>query len=163
MNKMKMPTKFLSILAVASLALFLGNCGDDSTSEAPEKTEFNKLKGTWNRVSVSLSTITGDPTQIDSDFSLTIGGSYNSNSPEGPYTYSVSGTSAPSPWPASGTWTFAAEPDKNEGLLLRDDGVVMSYTLNNGQLTIKFTCTTCDYAGAARTSQVSGNWEFVLD
>lgn len=160
---MKNITKSLSLLSVALVAMLFVNCGGGSGEAAPEKVELKKLAKQWSFSSASLTGVTGTPTQISTNFKLTISGTYDSDSPSGPYDFSVTGTSEPSPWPASGTWTFAGEPAKNSGSLLRSDGVGMVYSINSsGQLTLTFTCTDCNYDGA-RTSQVNGTWTFVLN
>lgn len=160
---MKFLTRTLSLITVASLVLFFANCGGDGGGgSAKEKTQLKKLSGTWEIVSADLD---GDDRTADfTNFTLTIGGTFNSDTPEGPYTFSVSGSRPdPSPWPASGTWTFA-NISGNEGNLLRDDDVPMHYRIaSDGQLTLEVECAACDYDGAARTTEVNGPWTFVLD
>lgn len=159
---MKFLTRTLSLVTVASLALFFANCGGDGGGgSAKEKTQLKKLSKTWEIVSADLD---GDDRTADfTGFTLTLSGTYDSDSPEGPYNYSVSGNRPdPSPWPASGTWTFASISG-NEGNLLRDDDVPMHYKISsNGQLTLNVECTACSYEGA-KTSEVNGTWTFVFD
>lgn len=160
---MKFLTRTLSLITVASLVLFFANCGGDGGGgSAKEKTQLKKLSGTWEIVSADLD---GDDRTADfTNFTLTIGGTFNSDTPEGPYTFSVSGSRPdPSPWPASGTWTFA-NISGNEGNLLReDDDVPIHYKIaSNGQLTLNVECAACDYDGA-RATEVNGTWTFVLD
>lgn len=160
---MKFLTRTLSLITVASLVLFFANCGGDGGGgSAKEKTQLKKLSGIWEIVSADLD---GDDRTADfTNFTLTIGGTFNSDTPEGPYTFSLSGSRPdPSPWPASGTWTFA-NISGNEGNLLReDDDVPMHYRIaSNGQLTLEVECAACDYDGA-RTTEVNGTWTFVLD
>lgn len=159
---MKFLTRTLSLITVASLVLFFANCGGDGGGgSAKEKTQLKKLSGIWEIVSADLD---GDDRTADfTNFTLTIGGTFNSDTPEGPYTFSVSGSRPdPSPWPASGTWTFA-NISGNEGNLLRDDDVPMHYRIaSNGQLTLEVECAACDYDGA-RATEVNGPWTFVLD
>lgn len=160
---MKFLTRTLSLITVASLVLFFANCGGDGGGgSAKEKTQLKKLSGIWEIVSADLD---GDDRTADfTNFTLTIGGTFNSDTPEGPYTFSVSGSRPdPSPWPASGTWTFA-NISGNEGNLLReDDDVPIHYKIaSNGQLTLNVECAACDYDGA-RTTEVNGTWTFVLD
>jgi hypothetical protein len=160
---MKNITKSISLLSLALLAMVLINCGGGGSEAAPEKVELKKLSKQWSFVSASLTGVAGTPEQITTSFKLTITGTYDSDSPSGPYNFSVTGTNDPSPWPSTGTWTFAGEPAKNSGSLLRNDGVGMVYSINSsGQLTLTFTCTECDYEGA-RTNQVNGTWTFVLN
>lgn len=155
---MKNIRKSISILSIVLLAMVLINCGGGGGEAAPEKVELKKLSKTWNFVSASLTGVTGTPPQISPSFTLKIEGTYTSDSPSGPYNYTVTGTSDPSPWPASGTWSFAGEPAKNSGSILRDDGAGIVYSINSaGQLTLTFT-----YSNA-RVSQVEGQWTFILD
>jgi hypothetical protein len=166
--KMKITSKTLSLVALISAALIVWNCGGDDSKTPVEKVQLDKLSKTWNLVS---ATINGSPSgQIDPDFTLTITGTYNKNSPEGPYTFNASGTQTPSPWPQSGKWFFGPDP---KAMLLRDENVnstldtvgdlAMTYNINsNGQLTIQFHCDECDYDGA-RTNNVNGSWVFILD
>jgi len=160
--KMKLLIRTLSLLAIASLTLFFANCGgDDGDPKSEEEVQLDKLKGTWEVVSAELE---GNPgAQIDTDFTLTISGTFDSDSPEGPYSFSVTGTQAPSPWPPSGTWEFGGDP-KTQIVRLNDNmGIVYSIDSGSGNLTLLFSCPTggCQFAGA-RTKEVEGDWEFVL-
>jgi len=158
--KMKLLTRTLSLLTIASLTLFFANCGGGGGEKAPEEVQLGKLSKTWVLGTATLDDMAS--TQIGSDFALTISGSFNSGSPDGPYNYSVTGTSTPSPWPASGTWTFDSISGDG-GQIIREDGIGITYLIgSDGRLTLTFTCLICDYAGA-RTSDISGNWEFILD
>ncbi|MDH4057505.1 MAG: hypothetical protein OEU76_02015, partial [Cyclobacteriaceae bacterium] len=99
------------------------------------------------------------------NFKLTISGTFNTSNPEGPYNFSVSGSRpTPSPWPASGSWTFTNIGTGDTGSLLRNDGVPMVYTISSGgQLTISdLICTSCNYPGA-KTEQVNGTWVFTFN
>lgn len=166
---MKLLARTLSLLAIASLTLFFSNCGKGGGETAPEKVALGKLSKTWNIVSADRSGTPADETADFTNFDLTISGTFNSGSPEGPYDYDVSGGQPVlSPWPqgvagTSGTWTFAGIPEKNEGLIGRNDDVAMYYILSsNGQLTLTFNL---PIGGGyqARTSQVEGDWTFVFD
>jgi hypothetical protein len=162
---MKLLTRSLSLLTVASLVLFFASCGGDGGEKATkEKAQLKKLSKTWELVSVTLEDVVGQPEQIGDDFTLTIGGSYDSESPEGPYTYAVSDTDAPSPWKATGTWEFVSIGSNDSGTILRDDDVTMTYTINsNGQLTLMFNFDGDGHSGTGRKMEVSGNWTFVLE
>lgn len=164
---MKFLTRTLALSTLASIALFFANCGGDGGGgSAKEKAQLKKLSKTWEIVSADLD---GDDRTADfTDFTLTISGEYNSDNPEGPYDYDVTGSRPdPSPWPGAsdgngGTWTFA-NISGNEGNLLRDDSVPMHYKIgSNGQLTLNVECAACNYEGA-RTTEVNGKWTFVFD
>lgn len=162
---MKVLTRSLSLLTLASVVLFFANCGGDGGEKTTkEKAQLKKLSKTWNLVSVSLESDT-EPDQIGSNFKLTIGGSYDSDSPEGPYTYAVSDTESPSPWKPSGTWEFVSIGSGDSGTILRDDGVTMTYSINsNGQLTLMFNFDDDEgHPGSGKKMEVSGDWTFVLN
>jgi hypothetical protein len=158
------------MLALSVLAMAFVQCGDDDKETPIEKEQLDKLSQTWNIVSADLDGT--DRTGDFSGFSLTISGSFSSDSPEGPYDFSVSGSRpTPSPWPASGNWFFGADP---ESQIIRDeddngnvDGtdLGMNYIIaSNGQLTITFDCPDggCQFAGS-RVKLVEGAWTFVFD
>lgn len=162
---MKVLTRTLSLLTIASLALFFANCGGDGGGDATkEQVQLGKLTKTWNIQSADLD---GSPRTPDFiNFKLTIGGTYNSSTPNGPYNFSVQGSRPdPSPWPASGTWTFSSIVSSgDEGNLIRDDGVVMHYIIqSNGHLILEVDCEDCDYAGAARVASADGLWTFTFN
>lgn len=157
---MKLLTRTLSLL-IASTTLFLANCGSDGGEKKPEQVQLGKLSGTWV---LGTATLDGEASeQIESGFALTIGGDFNSDTPEGPYTYSVTGTTTPSPWPASGTWVFSSTSGDG-GLIIRElDGTGITYSIgSDGKLTLAFNYSGDGFEGA-RTSQVSGDWIFILD
>lgn len=160
---MKTFSRFASLLILTGVIIVFTNCGGDDPPPPPEKGQLEKLSKTWNIVSASLD---GNNRTADfTSFKLTISGTFNSTSPEGPYQFSVSGSRPnPSPWPANGTWTFTNVGTGDTGSLLRNDGVPMIYTIaSNGQLTISdLICTNCNYPGG-RTEQVNGNWTFVFN
>jgi hypothetical protein len=171
--KMKLLARTLSLLIIASLTLFFANCGGDGGGSTPEeKVQLGKLKGTWEISTATLTMgSTVDRTGDFTGFTLQISGDFDSDSPEGPYSYQVGGTRpTPSPWPASGKWFFGDDPktllvrdeDNDNQLDTNGDDLAMFYSINSSNvLTISFTCESCDYAGS-RTAQVDGLWEFVL-
>ncbi len=162
---MKVLARTVSLVVLVSAVVLMSNCGGDDPEKSAQEIQLGKLSKTWNIVSASLggANRTGDFT----NFKLTITGTFNSNAPNGPYNFSVSGARpTPSPWPANGTWSFVNIGTGDSGSLVRNDGVPMVYTINSsGQLTISdLICTSCDYAGAAgRTEAVNGNWTFVFN
>lgn len=165
---MKLFTRTLSLLSIASLALLFANCGGGGGEANPEKVQFGKLKKTWNIVDAELTMGTTTNRLADfAGFTLTISGDYDPDAGEGdfPYQFSVGGSRPdPSPWPATGTWEFASVGPGNSGTLIRgNDEVGITYTISSeGELTLTFLCAECDFAGS-RTSQVQGTWTFVLD
>lgn len=163
---MKLLTRSLSLLTIVTLGFFFANCGGDGGEKSTkQKTQLKKLSKTWNLVSATLTGVTGQPEQIGDNFTLTIGGSYNSNNPDGPYAFAVSDTDSPSPWAPNGTWEFVEINSGNSGTIQRDDEVVVTYSINStGQLTLMFTFPE-DAEGhpGTRAMEVSGQWTFVLD
>ncbi|HEU5290120.1 MAG TPA: hypothetical protein VFU05_05700, partial [Cyclobacteriaceae bacterium] len=61
---MRLLTKTLSLLAIATTTLFFAGCGGDDPSKKPEEIELGKLAKTWNIVSADL-----DGTNRTTDFS----------------------------------------------------------------------------------------------
>lgn len=161
---MKLLTRTLSLLTIASLALFFANCGggsDGGTSK--QKTQLKKLSKVWN---ISTATLDGDDRVADfTNFKLTIGGVFNSDNPNGPYDYSVQGNMPdPSPWPGSGDWIFSSITS-NQGNIVRDPGTAdeigMTYKLQSDG-TLRIALTVPEDAGW-RTNEVSGDWVFVFE
>jgi hypothetical protein len=148
----------LSILVAVCMAAALTNCDDDGGGgSSEEQAQLDKLVGTWTLSSASL-----DGTARTTDFpglTLTLSGTFSQG---GTYAYSFSGTRPnPSPWPASGTWKFDANPSSQ--IIRLDDGQKMNYSLGNGnaQLTIEFNYQGAGFAGS-RIEEVAGNWQFVF-
>ena len=148
----------LSILVAVCMAAALTNCDDDGGGgSSEEQTQLDKLVGTWTLSSASL-----DGTARTTDFpglTLTLSGTFSQGAT---YAYSFTGTRPnPSPWPASGTWKFDANPSSQ--IIRLDDGQKMNYSLGNGnaQLTIEFNYQGSGFAGS-RIEEVAGNWQFVF-
>jgi hypothetical protein len=161
---MKMFSRILSLLVIASLGLMYTGCGkDDGDGDPKEKVELAKLSKTWN---ISSATLEGDSRTSDfTGFKLTLSGAFDASKPKGPYQYTVSGTRpTPNPWPpAGGTWTFGSAFTSNGGTMVRSDGVAMTYTFVGSQLKIALTCSGCNYDGSARVGEVDGDWIFIFD
>ncbi|MCU0358372.1 MAG: DUF5004 domain-containing protein [Cyclobacteriaceae bacterium] len=159
---MKLLNKLTSIATLILVVVLLSNCDDGGDSKPPEQVQLEKLSKTWNVVSATLdnNNRTGD----FNNFKLTFSGTFNPNSPNGPYAFSVSGSRpTPSPWAASGSWSFSALGTGDSGTLLRDDGVAMTYSIaSNGTLTLNFTCASCNYPGG-RVDAVNGSWVFTFN
>ena len=165
--KMKLLTRSLSLLTIASLTLFFANCGGDDPKTAPEKGALAKLSKTWNIVSADLD---GDDRTSDFlNFDLIISGTFNSSNPEGPYDYEVTGNQPVlSPWPqapdgSGGTWTFGGTPESNSGQIARNDRVGMFYVIDGDQLTLAFTLSQDAGYPASKVSEVGGEWTFVFN
>ena len=157
---MKLLSRTLSLLTITSLTLFFANCGGGGGETDPKKVQLGKLSKTWK---LGTATLDGNSsTQIESDFTITFSGTFNSASPDGPYAYVVTGTLTPSPWPPSGTWTFSSISG-NGGQFVLNDGIGVTYSIgSDGKLTLSFTYSGDGFDGA-RVSQVGGDWIFILD
>jgi len=165
---MKIFSRILSLLVLASLGLFYAGCGgSNSTGKAAEQTQLESLSKTWTLQSVTL-----DGTSKISDFSnvtLTLSGTYAAG---GTYAYHMKGTFPnPSPWPNTGTWKFGGKTGTAlTTQITRDTGndlLAMTYTLSGSNLEIKFTLpeSASGWTGGVftRTAQVSGNWVFTFN
>lgn len=158
-------SRTLSLVGITSLAFFF-SCGGDDPKTSAEEDQLKKLSSTWV---LGTATLEGNPSpQIESDFSITFSGSFDSDNPEGPYNFVVTGTLTPSPLPPSGTWQFvAADADADEGQIqLIEDGMGITYEfLSSGELVLTFFCDDCDFPGArvSRTASVDGDWVFTLE
>lgn len=161
---MKVLTRTLSLLTIASLALFFANCGGDGGDDATkEQVQLGKLTKTWKLGTAKLGT-DNSPDQILTNFTITFSGNYNSSNPQGPYQFLVTGTDSPSPLPKNGSWTFSTIGSGDTGIiLLGEDDIVINYTINSaGKLVLTFTYSGDGY-DAAKVAAVEGSWEFVLD
>lgn len=169
---MKVLARTVSLVILASAVVLMSNCGGDDPEKSKEEIQFNKLKKEWailtptNGATLSSGGAPTDRTPEFSGFKLNISGTFNANSPNGPYPFTVSGSRpTPSPWPASGTITFAGLGSGDSGSLIRKDqsggnDLPMTYSINsNGQLTLEFICIDCSYAGG-RIEAVNGTWTF---
>lgn len=164
---MKVLTRTLSLLTIASLALLLVNCGPDDNETPAEQTQLAKFSKTWvladGNNSAKLEGQAAD--QIKSNFEIAFTGTYGSSSP---YTFTVKGTEDQSPWPGSGKWAFAGDVSGNSGMISRTDqdnvtiGIMYEFT-STGQLRLTFSFpSTQGYDGVAKIGSVQGDWEFVL-
>lgn len=156
---MKILTRILSLSLVATAALFYSGCGSKGGgTDSAQKVQLAKLTKTW-----TLTTATLDGKDRTSDFAnlkLTVSGTYSKDGDT--YTYSFTGSRPnPSPWPASGTWQFGANPATDLTRLDDTPPQALTYTVSDTQLDIKMTYSGTGFAGS-RVNQVTGNWEFVF-
>lgn len=164
---MKLLTRTLSLLTIASLSLFFANCGGDDGDDTPEeKTQLGKLVGTWELYSATLETDTGDPDKTDdyTGFTLELIGTFDEDSEEEyPYTYETTNRPDLSPWEESGSWGFGGDP-KSDILRQDSDGNILSiqYTLSDDDKTLTLTYTFSGAGFEAKTAQVEGDWTLIL-
>lgn len=150
--------KLLYVIGVLSALLTFVSCSDDDKKTPVQETQLGALSGTWNIQSASQN---GDRTDDfkSPNFVLTLSGTFEDGKPNGPYNYSITGNMPPlSPWASSGLWTFS---DDAKHKIIRDDGVEITYVLDDDTLTLTFTCATCDDDNA-RINSAEGEWTFVL-
>lgn len=157
----KVVSRLASLLIVAGALVFLSNCGGDDPKDPEQKQKLDALSKTWDVTKVTFGNLLDDRTDDFPGFTLTISGNFNSNNPNGPYNYSVTNNPAFTPWPTtSGTWTFTTLGSGNSGTLTRNDGVVMTYTINSqGELSLSF-----NYGDSGgRLNEIEGDWEFIFE
>jgi hypothetical protein len=156
---MKLLTRILSLLILATFATFYMGCGgDNGDGQTEEEKQFNKLKSTWALESAN------DGTVRTADFPglvLTISGSFAQG---GTFQYSFTGTRPqPSPWPASGIWRFGTKPATELILNDGDDEFDATYEVTATSLEISFTIPDQHpgFAGG-RVQSVKGPWTFIF-
>lgn len=161
---MKLLTRTLSLLTIASLGLFFANCGGDDGGGTPaEKTQLGKLLGTWEIESATLDG--GNPEDKTDDyagFTLEFEGTYDADNEENfPYTYTTTNRPDLSPWEANGNWGFGSNPKMH---IVRNDGLGITYTIaSDGKLTLEYLFTEGGYENPdARAAEVQGEWTLVL-
>lgn len=169
---MKLLPRFLSIL-LACAVLLLSNCDDESSADKTvEEAQLEKLKGRWTLVSA-----TRDGTEIPyfSNIVLVIEGTHIEDGMIYRYYFEDDGEFLdPSPFPntdseAKGKWRFGSDPETT--IIRLEDDVQMTYGLSadGEELTLQFTCATCDFAGgptgpgSGRIKEVNGNWTMVFE
>jgi hypothetical protein len=159
-------SKVFSVAILAGSMIILSGCPGDSSATDPMKVQLGKLSKTWTMVTPNGAVYDGsyDRSAYFTGFKLTISGTYDKNNPDGPYSYSVAGSmQEPSPWPASGTWTFSGvDKGSDSGTLIRDDGVGITYFIDSsGKLVVTFDCVSCNYPGA-KVASVNDTWQFTF-
>lgn len=146
---MKHISRILSLLIITSAVVFFNACdGGDDSGPSEKEQQIEKLVGTWNATTVTLD---GTPDTRFANFKLTI-----TKASGDAMTWTAAGRPNPSPWDASGSFTFGT-PVATQ--LVRDDGITISYAADGNSLTM----TIPNYTGqpySARVSSVSGTWVF---
>src|SRR4051812_20913790 len=108
---MKISLKILASVLVLT-ALFSACKKDDPDPVSVEDQQLAKLAASWK---ASSATLDGTAQTGYDNFVLTISGTAGATS----FGYTASGRPSNSPWPASGTWVFGANP---ESQIVRDTG-----------------------------------------
>lgn len=147
----------LSSLLLASIVLIITSCGKDPAPEPPiEEVQLGKLATTWKISDVKLDDVSKKTDYPN--FQLVISGTAGATS----FGYSTTGRPATSPWPASGTWAFGANPETQ---IVRDSGadkldITYAVSADGNQLQLNFTFSGTGYP--ARVSNVVGKWVFTF-
>lgn len=148
----------LSVLAIVVLLGYSGCGPGGGGGPSEEEVQLGQLSTTWKVGASGDVKLQGSSKKGDySGFQLVLTGTPGATT----YNYTTTGRPALSPWPAAGSWNFGADVTKD---IIRDKGtngeVAMTYILNGNNLELTFT-----YTGAgepARTSEVKGQWVFIL-
>jgi hypothetical protein len=149
--------KIYSILILLSLTgVLLSGCGDDEQTSSAKSKQLNKLSGTWELTSVTMSGV--DVTPEYSALELTLSGAASGDV----FSYSVVGRPELSPWPTRGTWSFGSDL-KSE--IMRDpgtdDALSINYSVTDSQLMIEFAFIGSGYQ--ARASSAEGIYVFTFE
>jgi len=156
---MKLVSRILSLLVLASATVFYSSCGggdDNSKSETDQQLE--KLNGTWVIAAGTDVTQDGHPQDgTNSAFNykgltLTINGSAGSTT----FNWTAAARPQLSPWDSQGTFQFG---DPVASQLKRSDNVTITYNVTDTELIMSFTFTGQGYAGS-RSKSVEGDWHF---
>ena len=157
---MKLP-HILPLFALALLALLSDcKCGGTKNDPNPRIGYLKSLAGTW-KVSATNVTLDNKPQTGYENFTLTITGT-DDQAVNGNFGFTTAGLSAgfASPWDKQGTFSFAPDAAASSKITRKDD-VTIDYAVVSNTLTLKFNYQGSPYT-AARTSEVKGQWVFVL-
>ena|SRR6218665_317726 len=149
----------LPLFALALLALLSDcKCGGDKGDPDPRVGYLKNLAGTW-KFNATNVTLDGKPQDGYTNFTLAITGS-DDQAVNGNFGFTTSGLTASfaSPWDKQGTFSFV--PDAANSKITRNDKTTIDYAIASNTLTLKFNYQGTPYT--ARTSEVKGQWVFVL-
>lgn len=150
------------MLALLGASASFWKCGPDPAPPVdPQDEQLKKLSQTWHATAVTFDS---SPVTGYESFTLTISGTAGQDT----FDYTTSGRPAgtPTPWPASGQWTFGTD---FATLVIRSDyNLPVTYSVSATQLQLTFNYGDCDGAGTpcvpytGRTSNVAGQWSFTF-
>lgn len=165
---MKLLPRIFSLTLLGCAAVLLSNCDKDEGSDPKERTLLNDLKGRWL---LSSATLDNNPAPYFSDVVLVLAGNFISVTTAYNYYFEAGGeVQDPAPFPlktaaAPGRWTFGDNPETT--IIRLEDDVPITYSLSEDgqQLTLDFTCSSCNYPGGptGRSGSVNGNWHMVFN
>ncbi len=156
--------KFLLAVGLIGILFTYSGCSkkSDPTPSAQDQ-QLTKLSKTWKCKSVTLD---NSPPIVPAGYNytsmtLTVTGTAGNTT----FGYTTAGRptgTKTSPWAASGTFTFGTVTDHTSfaTLVTRDDGLPITYSVNDTQLQLTFNYTGAGFDG--RVNQVAGNWVYVF-
>ena len=136
-------------MLLVSVAAFVFNCGDNDNGEPLAAQHLKKLAGEWKVETVAFD---GAIQEGYSGFTLRITASGEKA------LYVVTGGPERTPWLLSGTLT--PNKDNPEEQLVREDEVIISYTVSSTELVMDFAYT--DVTAGGRSKSVAGDWKFTF-
>jgi hypothetical protein len=153
-------SKVLIMLALLMASASFWKCGSPSPAPPdPQDEQLKKLSQTWKCTGATLDS---SPVTGYENFTLTISGTAGQDT----FNYTTTGRPAgsPTPWPASGQWTFGT--DFATTVIRSDYNLPVTYSVNATTLQLTFNYADCagvpcvPYTG--RTANVSGQWSFTF-
>jgi len=150
---MKKLNYILSAVVLMAVLITVGCGGDDPAGQTAEEAVTENFSKSWE---LTTATYKGDPVDNMDGFILTI----NTNMKYSTNSSTVERT--PTPWPASGDWSFkdGTVTSKSDGdfTVTRDDGLEIDVTLGATTLALGFTFIDGTHSEGGREEQVDGDW-----
>ncbi|MDH5399568.1 MAG: hypothetical protein OEX02_15570 [Cyclobacteriaceae bacterium] len=144
----------LVVIGILAVLVATNGCKPKPTDEpTPEEAQTTKLSRSWTANKVTFNG-TEDRSADWSGFTLTVAADGK---------YSTSNAFSPGPWPASGTWAFAADGSAvNINKVVRDDGLEISISVSDTDLTLTFIFNDAVNNGG-RVDAVNGEYVFEMN
>jgi hypothetical protein len=145
-----------TVVSLGVILVFSGCGGKGGAAESTQDKQLGLLTKTWKLTSVTLGGVDQNASGAWTNFQLTMTGAKGATS----FAYSCTGRPALGPWPASGAWTFGADPVTQ---IIRDKGTAdelpVTYIATTTSLQVNFSYSGNGYT---RVSNVSGAWVFIF-
>jgi PKD repeat protein len=139
------------IVELRAIIFSIENAKSKTVTVSKTDSQIDKLSKPWN---INSATLDGVDKKSDySNFTITLQGTQGTTM----MGYTTIGRPALSPWASSGSFVFdMASPETK---LIRDDAVVVTYSVSEASLQVSF-----QYSGAgfSRTSAIKGQWVFTF-